>query len=116
LCARTGFKQIAMENRAKEEMRMSEVKGLLAALQQLEMIDLTHVLEEEMPVFPTHSRYYHTKWDTFETGSPALVCQLLINEHCGTHMDATAHFLQEDHPEHKYMADTPLSQCMGRAL
>ncbi|GAB7053918.1 MULTISPECIES: cyclase family protein [unclassified Paenibacillus] len=95
---------------------MSSVRNLLHAVESMEMIDLTHVLEEDMPVYPTHSRYFHTKWDSFETGSPALVCQLLINEHCGTHVDATGNFLKEGEPAHRYMAETPLEHCMGRAL
>ncbi|WP_248927051.1 cyclase family protein [Paenibacillus hamazuiensis] len=95
---------------------MKTLKGLADWLSGMELVDLSHELEEDMPVYPTHSRYVHSKWDSFETGSPALVCQLLIGEHCGTHMDATGHFLQEGHPQHQYMAQTPLERCIGRAL
>jgi kynurenine formamidase len=95
---------------------MSKAKQLSTLLQSMEVIDLSHTLEEDMPIYPTHSRYFHTLWDSFETGSQALLYQLMINEHCGTHIDATAHFLKEDHPEHHYMAETPVSQCFGRAL
>ncbi|UQZ83412.1 Kynurenine formamidase [Paenibacillus konkukensis] len=95
---------------------MEQIRSCLELLAGMRLIDLSHTLEEEMPVYPTHSRYFHTKWDSFDTGSPALVGQLLINEHCGTHVDATGHFLQEGHPEHRYMAETPLSNCMGRAV
>ncbi|MDB5085814.1 MAG: putative cyclase [Bacilli bacterium] len=92
------------------------IKDLGKMLNQFEVIDLTHVLEEDMPVYPTHSRYAHTLWDSFETGSPALVYQLLINEHCGTHMDATAHFLKQDHPEHRWMAEISTDKFHSRAL
>ncbi|GGF98438.1 cyclase family protein [Paenibacillus abyssi] len=94
----------------------SLVKQMQSMLSQMRMVDLSHILEEDMPVYPTHSRYFHTQWDSFETGSPALVCQLLINEHCGTHIDATAHFLREGDPQHRYMSETELTQCYGRAL
>lgn len=95
---------------------MSNARKLAHLLQQMEAIDLTHTLEEDMPVHPSHSRYFHTKWDSFETGSIALVNQLIINEHCGTHMDATAHFLKSNHPQHKYMAQIPIDQFHARAL
>ncbi len=71
---------------------MSHIMSMYKQLAQMKVIDLSHVLEEDMPVYPTHSRYFHTLWDSFETGSPAMVYQLIINEHCGTHMDSTAHF------------------------
>lgn len=95
---------------------MSNVKQLAALMNEMKVIDLSHTLEEGMPIYPTHSRYYHTLWDTFETGSRALIYQLIINEHTGTHMDATAHFIQEGHPAHLYMDQTPVTQFFGRAL
>lgn len=95
---------------------MGQTKSIAQSLQSLEVVDLTHRLEEDMPVYPTHSRYHHTLWDSFDTGSVALVCQLIINEHCGTHMDATAHFLREGDPSHQFMDETPVSQFFGRAL
>jgi kynurenine formamidase len=95
---------------------MSKAKQLSTLLQDMEVIDLSHTLEEDMPIYPSHSRYFHTLWDSFDTGSVALLYQLVINEHCGTHIDATAHFLKKDHPQHLYMAETPVTQCYGRAL
>jgi kynurenine formamidase len=97
-------------------LHVSKVKQLSGLLAGMEVIDLTHILEENMPIYPTHSRYFHTLWDTFENGSRALIYQLIINEHTGTHMDATAHFMKESHPAHRYMAETEVSQFFGRAL
>lgn len=95
---------------------MSKVKQLSALLSGMEVIDLSHTLEEDMQIYPTHSRYYHTLWDSQATGSEALLYQLIINEHCGTHMDATAHFIKEGHPAHQFMDETPVTQFFGRAL
>ncbi len=95
---------------------MSNVKQLTELISKMTVIDLSHTLEENMPVVQSHTRYYHTLIDSFETGSIALAYQLLINEHCGTHMDATAHFIQEGHPAHQYMDETPVTQFFGRAL
>jgi kynurenine formamidase len=95
---------------------MSKTKALSDLLNNMEVIDLSHTLEEDMPIYPTHSRFFHTLWDSFETGSQALIYQLIINEHCGTHMDATAHFLKEGDPAHRYMDETAVAQFYGRAL
>jgi kynurenine formamidase len=95
---------------------MSTLKQLSHLLNNLKIIDLSHTLEEDMPIVPSHNRYFHTLWDSFETGSRALAYQLLINEHTGTHVDSTAHFMKEGHPAHQYMDETPLTQFFGRAL
>ena len=95
---------------------MSKVKQLSALLSGMEVIDLSHTLEEDMQIYPTHSRYYHTLWDSQATGCEALLYQLVINEHCGTHMDATAHFIEKGHPAHLFMDETPVTQFFGRAL
>jgi kynurenine formamidase len=95
---------------------MSKAKQLSDLLSSMKVIDLSHTYEEDMPVVLSHSRYFHTLWDSFETGSIALAYQLIMNEHCGTHMDATAHFIQEGHEAHRYMDETPVTQFFGRAL
>ncbi|WP_274653146.1 cyclase family protein [Paenibacillus humicola] len=95
---------------------MSKASQLSALLSSMKVIDLSQTLEENMPVVESHSRYYHTLIDSFETGSIALAYQLLIGEHCGTHMDATAHFIHEGHPAHRYMDETPVEHFFGRAL
>jgi kynurenine formamidase len=95
---------------------MSTVKQLSQLLDSMTLVDLSHTLEEDMPIVPSHNRYFHTLWDTFAHGSRALSYQLLINEHTGTHVDATAHFMQEGHPAHQYIDQTSLTQFFGRAL
>jgi kynurenine formamidase len=95
---------------------MSKVSQLAELLSTMKVVDLSHTLEENMPVVQSHSRYYHTLLDSFETGSIALAYQLMMSEHCGTHMDATAHFIKEGHPAHLYMDETPVAKFYGRAL
>ncbi|HZG55644.1 cyclase family protein [Paenibacillus sp.] len=94
---------------------MNKIMEVLERLDQFELVDLTHPLEEDMPVYPSHSRYFHTLWDSSQTGSLSLAYQLIINEHCGTHMDATAHFLAPEHPAHRYMSETDPRRFFGRA-
>lgn len=95
---------------------MTQAQRIAALLADMEVVDLTHTLEEDMPVYPTHARYFHGLWESHATGSVALSYQLTIHEHCGTHMDATAHFLGEGDPARKFMADTPVEQFYARAL
>jgi len=94
----------------------SEVGRMAELASGMKVVDLSHALEEHMPSAKSHSRYFHTLWESFDTGSIALAYQLIMNEHTGTHMDATAHFLREDHPAHQYMDETPATQFFGRAL
>ncbi|MEK0312779.1 cyclase family protein [Cohnella sp. 56] len=89
---------------------------LAATLAGMEAIDLSHTLEEDMPVYPAHSRYHHPLWDSFATGAGCMVYQLVINEHCGTHVDAISHFMRPEHAGWQDMAGTPVTQFTGRAL
>jgi arylformamidase len=67
------------------------VLGLAAALAEFDIHDLSHTLEEGIPTFPTHSKYYHLPWP--QQGDPATMYQLLMHEHNGTHVDAPAHYV-----------------------
>jgi len=97
-------------------MTMTGPSAMAEMLRTMQAVDLSHTLEEHMQIAPSHSRYYHTLWDSHETGSIALANQLIMNEHTGTHVDATAHFMAKGDPAHRYIDETPLSQFYGRAL
>jgi kynurenine formamidase len=79
------------------------------------VVDLTHPLEEGMPVWPTLSRFFKTVWCTLEYGDEATAHQLVLNEHTGTHVDAPAHFLPPEHPHHRWVDEVPLEQWVGEA-
>ncbi|HKS97764.1 MAG TPA: cyclase family protein [Terriglobia bacterium] len=81
------------------------------------MIDLSQPLEEHMPRYPTHSRYYHHLWSSYQLGDRSLTYQLLMNEHNGTHVDAPAHFISESNPEaHVTIDGVPLARLIGRGV
>jgi kynurenine formamidase len=67
------------------------VNGLAAMFADFDVHDLSHTLEEGIPTFPTHSKYYHLAWP--QQGDPATMYQLLMHEHNGTHVDAPAHYI-----------------------
>jgi kynurenine formamidase len=92
------------------------VEDLTRLLGSMRLVDLSHRLEEDMPHSSAHNRFFHNLWDSLDTGSIALSYQLLLNEHTGTHVDATAHFLTPDDPRYRYIDETDLSTFFGRTI
>jgi isatin hydrolase len=59
------------------------------------IIDLSVLLSRDMPcTWPGHVPFAHQNWHWF-TGSrgPYSTHFIMIDEHCGTHMDAATHFI-----------------------
>jgi kynurenine formamidase len=85
------------------------------ALRNSRLIDLSHPLEEHMPHYPTHSKFFHNLWGSYWHGDRALTYQLVMNEHNGTHVDAPAHFISDaKHESHVTIENVPLDRLMGR--
>ena len=66
-----------------------DIDLLSEVLARFEVRDLSHQLEEGIPFFPTHSRFYHMPANRDD--DPAMMFQILMHEHNGTHVDAPAH-------------------------
>src|SRR5690625_2577611 len=77
----------------------------------MEVVDLTHILEEGIPAWPTHAKYRHTIVETYKKGDDACHYELIMSEHSGTHIDAPLHFIDGG----KSIADMPLTHFSGRA-
>jgi kynurenine formamidase len=87
---------------------------LLDAFARARMVDLTHVIEPGMPVFPTHPQYFAMPWDTHD---PAAMNQLLIGEHAGTHLDSPSHFYSDpSDPRCVAVAEIPVQSVIGPAV
>jgi arylformamidase len=71
----------------------TQIDALTSLLSRFEVRDLSHVLEEGIPFFPTHTRFYHLPAN--RSDDPAVMFQILMHEHNGTHMDAPAHYIRE---------------------
>jgi len=74
------------------------------------LIDLTHLIEDGMPVYPgdqetSLQQSKHIKQDYYNNH------QLDINMHAGTHIDGPMHLLDIQH----YLSEFPLEQFIGRA-
>lgn len=96
---------------------MANISDMIAAFRTSCIIDLTHTLEERIPSFKTHSKFYHPLWSSPASGARALSYQLVMHEHNGTHVDAPAHFTCERQPgAHVTIENVPLTQLIGRGV
>ena len=94
-----------------------DLTTLISSLRQARVVDLSQTLEEHMPNFPTHSKFFHTLWGSYWHGGRSLSYQLLMNEHNGTHVDAPAHFVTDANPEaHKTIEQIAPGHLIGRGV
>ncbi|CAM5742367.1 Kynurenine formamidase [Streptomyces alboniger] len=76
------------------------------------LVDLSRTLEEGMPTYPTHAKYFHNPW--LAMGDVARMNQLVLGEHTGTHVDSPCHFpLQGPHADVS-VEQLPLTALTGR--
>jgi kynurenine formamidase len=95
-------------------LQVQDIDALADILSRFEIRDLTHVLEEGIPFFPTHSRFYHMA--ASRSDDPAVMFQILMHEHNGTHVDAPAHYIREGpDPARHFLHSVPGSALIGRA-
>lgn len=92
----------------------TSVLEAMSTLADAEWVDLTHTLEEGIPAYPTHARYGHTLYESYELGDVACHYRLGLGEHTGTHIDAPLHFIPEG-DAHYDIASVPLDRLAGRA-
>ncbi|MFC6615972.1 cyclase family protein [Halopenitus salinus] len=90
------------------------VEEAVATLTDAEWVDLTHTLEEDIPAVPTHARFGHTLYESYEWGDEACHYRITMGEHSGTHIDAPLHFIAEG-DAHYDVASIPLECLVGRA-
>jgi kynurenine formamidase len=94
-----------------------DVTNLLKGLRDARIVDLSQTLEEHMPHFPTHSKFFHNLWTSYWHGGRSLSYQLVMHEHNGTHVDAPAHFISEAKPDaHLTIDQIPIARLMGRGV
>lgn len=84
---------------------------LQGSLNHMQIIDLSHTLEPNIPSWPTHPKYCHNLMESYTLGEISCHYQLSMGEHTGTHFDAPLHFIAGG----SSIADIPLERVMGRA-
>jgi len=91
-----------------------DTNQLIDGIRGMQIVDLSHTIEEGMPVYPTHPQFFHMRW---HTGDPANLYQLLISEHAGTHLDCPAHFYGDRADPHCVSLESvPIELFIGRAV
>jgi len=94
---------------------MADVLSLLEMFREARVVDLSQTLEEHMPHYPTHSKFFHNLYTSYWHGGRSLSYQLVMHEHNGTHVDAPAHFISDAKPEaHVTIEHVPLAHLLGR--
>ena len=68
---------------------------LVNLLSRHRLIELNHLYEEFMPVWPTHGKFFCHRSEDYVAGDGNYNCQLSLGDHCGTHVDAPIHFIAE---------------------
>jgi kynurenine formamidase len=92
-----------------------ELEAMLQTLDAARVVDLSQTLEEHMPHYPQHSKFFHDLWGSYWHGGRSLNYQLVMNEHTGTHVDAPSHFISDAQPEaHVSIERIPLTRLLGR--
>ncbi|HCG62929.1 MAG TPA: hypothetical protein DEZ27_03740 [Sphaerochaeta sp.] len=62
-----------------------------------ELVDLSVPISRDLPVsWPGHHGFEHTKWRSFNAGDFYQTSYFTMDEHCGTHCDAPAHFMRPE--------------------
>ncbi|MDQ0745982.1 arylformamidase [Streptomyces africanus] len=88
------------------------VRALGEVLAGARLVDLSRTLEEGMPTYPTHAKYFQNRW--LSMGDVARMNQLVLGEHTGTHVDSPCHFpIQGPHADVS-VGQLPLTALTGR--
>lgn len=74
------------------------------------IIDLTHTMFDDMPVFPGDPPFSLKTYHTIESAGFNLT-QVMMSTHVGTHLDAPLHFIRDG----KTTDTMDLSRCVGEA-
>ncbi len=92
---------------------MDKIAQLAQLIESMEIMDLSQVLEENIPVWPTHSKFMHNVWHSLNLGDDSTNYQIIMNEHNGTHVDMPSHYIK-DGPIGKLTADKmPVDKFFG---
>jgi arylformamidase len=68
--------------------------NIIEMLKKYNVIDLTHLMELDMPVWPTHPRFFQNEVESWDKNEDSYLNQLSFGEHTGTHVDAPVHFIK----------------------
>lgn len=91
---------------------MNAVEIMQQLLANAEFIDMTRIMEEGMPYWPTQPAFEAETIESQELGNESYFRKIVMCEHTGTHIDAGCHFV----PGKQSVDEIPVTQIIGRAL
>ncbi len=91
---------------------MSTITILQELLESAKFVDMTHGLDEKVPFWPTHAPFSAITGDHQSKGDESYWRTITFGEHCGTHIDALAHFVMGS----STVDEIPLTQIIGRGV
>lgn len=73
-----------------------DIQALVKVLQGATMVDLSQVLQEDIPVWFTHPHFVFKQWEYQAFGAESNNYLLAMGDHNGTHIDSSYHFLKKE--------------------
>jgi arylformamidase len=86
--------------------------ALWTALRNSDVVELNHLYQPLMPVWPTHPAFLLGENESYAGGDGNYNCQLVMGDHCGTHVDSPSHFI----PDGKTIEQVDVRQLIGRGV
>jgi kynurenine formamidase len=90
-----------------------DLNQLAGIIHDARVTELSHVLEKDIPGWPTHAHYLLNPWEKKAWGSAANNFVITMGEHNGTHLDASFHFYDKSEGG-KSMEEYPAQKFMGK--
>lgn len=81
-------------------------------LKKAVFVDMTRLLEEGMPTWPTQPQYEAETIESLDKGDSSYFRKIVMCEHTGTHIDAGCHFVRGK----ESIDEVPVTQVIGRAV
>jgi kynurenine formamidase len=98
-----------------ETTAVDAVDQLTGLLTCFDRIDLSHTLQEGIPSYPTHAKFFRMPWQSM--GDVAELNQLVLCDHSGTHVDSPSHFVADEaDPARRHIHELDLDAVVGRAV
>jgi arylformamidase len=69
-------------------------ENLTELMSRAKIIELSHVMEENIPIWPTHAKFMHNTWESLDLGDDSSNYQIIMHEHNGTHVDMPSHYVK----------------------
>ena len=91
---------------------MNTIQALRNLLETATFVDMTHLMEQGMPYWPTQAAFEAETGDHQSKGDMDYWRKITMSEHTGTHIDALSHFIEGA----ENVDQIPVSRIMGRAV